>query len=53
MKDLLEGLADLWMYLKKTRNIYISLFLAFLFLIGALVMITESTAIMPFIYTLF
>jgi len=53
MKVLLECLADIWMYMKKTRNIYFTLFLAFLLLIGALVMVTEGTAVMPFIYTLF
>lgn len=53
MKDFLESLSDLWMYIKKTRNIYISLFLVFLLLIGALVLLTEGTAVMPFVYTLF
>jgi hypothetical protein len=53
MKDFLAVLADLLGYLKESKKIYISLFLAFLLLIGTLILLTEGTAVMPFIYTLF
>ena len=53
MNPLLDTLNDLWGYIKATKNIFIALFIAFLLLIGAVVIMTEGTAIMPFIYTIF
>lgn len=53
MKDLLEVFADLWRYVKETRKIYLSLLVALLLLLGAVVVLTEGSAVMPFIYTLF
>lgn len=53
MNTLLETLKDLWGYVKATRNIVIGLLIAFLLLIGAVIVMTEGTAVMPFIYTIF
>lgn len=53
MNPLADILKDLWGYIKATKNIYIALFIAFLLLIGAVVILTEGSAIMPFIYTIF
>ena len=53
MKDLLEVFADLWRYVKETRKIYLSLLVAMLLLMGAVIVLTEGSAVMPFIYTLF
>ena len=53
MNPILDTFKDLWGYIKATKNIYIALFIAFLLLIGAVVIMTEGTAIMPFIYTIF
>jgi hypothetical protein len=53
MKVLLDILGDLWGYIKDTRKIYISLLIAFLLLIGGVIILAEGSAVMPFIYTLF
>jgi len=53
MKALLGVLVDLWEYLKATRKIYISLLIAFFLFMGAVIVLTEGSAIMPFIYTIF
>ena len=42
MNPLAEILKDLWGYIKATKNIYIALFIAFLLLIGAVVIMTEG-----------
>ena len=48
-----EVFGDLWGYLKETRKIYLGLFLALLLLMGTLIVLTEGSAVMPFIYALF
>ena len=53
MNPLLETIKDLWGYVRETRNIVIGLLIAFLLLIGTVIVLTEGTAIMPFIYTIF
>ena len=53
MNPLLETLKDLWGYVKATRNIVVGLLIAFLLLLGTVIVLTEGTAIMPFIYTMF
>ena len=53
MNPIVDIFRDLWGYIKATKNIYIALFIAFLLLIGAVVILTEGTAVMPFIYTIF
>jgi len=53
MRELLDILADLWRYVKETRRIYISLLIAFLLLMGTVIILAEGSAIMPFIYTMF
>lgn len=53
MKLLFDVFADLWGYVKDTRKIYISLLIAFLLLIGGVIILAEGSAVMPFIYTIF
>lgn len=53
MNPLLETLRDLWGYAKATRNIVVALLVAFLLLVGTVIVLTEGSAIMPFIYTIF
>ena len=53
MNPLLETIKDLWGYIKATRNIVVGLLMALLLLIGTVIVLTEGTAIMPFIYTIF
>ena len=53
MRVLFDILRDLWGYIKDTRKIYISLLIAFLLLIGGVIILAEGSAVMPFVYTLF
>jgi len=46
-------LPELWRYIRETRNIAFSMFMVLLFLLGLVIVLTESSAVMPFIYTLF
>ncbi len=53
MNPLIETFKDLWGYVKATRKIVIALLIAFFLLLGTVIVLTEGTAIMPFIYTIF
>lgn len=53
MDKLIDVFKDLWRYFKATRNIFISLLIAFFLLLGLLIVLSEGSAVMPFIYTLF
>ena len=53
MNPLLDIFKDLWGYAKTTKKIYLSLLIAFLLLLGAIIVLTEGSAIMPFIYAVF
>ena len=53
MNSLFETFKDLWGYFKETRNIVVALLIALLLLLGTVIVLTEGTAIMPFIYTMF
>jgi hypothetical protein len=53
LNPLLETFKDLWGYVKATRNIVVALLITFLLLLGTVIVLTEGTAVMPFIYTIF
>lgn len=53
MKEIIEVFHDVWAYIKATRNIYISFLIAFFLFMSMVVVMTEGSAIMPFIYTIF
>lgn len=53
MNPLFEAFKDLWGYVKATRNIVVALLIALLLLLGTVIVLTEGTAVMPFIYTIF
>lgn len=53
LKGLADVFKDLWGYFKATRNIYISLLIAFFLLLGLVIVMSEGSAVMPFIYTIF
>lgn len=53
MNALFSVFVDLWQFMKATRKIYLSLLIIFLICMGAVVVLTEGSAIMPFIYTIF
>jgi hypothetical protein len=44
---------EFWYFLVRHRKFYLFLVIAVLFLVGGLVVLTEGTAVAPFVYTLF
>ena len=46
-------LAELWEFLKVRKKMWLLPLLVFLLLIGILIIFSESSAVAPFIYTLF
>ena len=49
----METLRELWDFLKKRKVYWIAPMLIVLLLLGALILLSESTAVAPFVYTLF
>lgn len=50
MFDLMK---DLWLFLKERKKFWLLPIILILLLLGALIVLTEGSAIAPFIYTLF
>ncbi|MCR8922306.1 DUF5989 family protein [Dasania sp. GY-MA-18] len=48
-----EFLKDLWLYGKKHKKMWMLPIILSMMLVGALIIFTESSALSPFIYTLF
>ena len=48
-----EFIRDLWGFLKHRRKFWLAPIILTLLLFGALIVLTEGSAIAPFIYTLF
>ncbi len=46
-------LAEYWLYLKKRRKFWLLPILVLMLVFGALIVLTQGTAVAPFIYTLF
>jgi hypothetical protein len=46
-------LAEFWQFLKERKKWWIMPIMIFLLLLGALMVFTQSSALAPFIYTLF
>jgi len=44
---------DFWRFLVRRRRFYLLVVYAILLLLGSLIVLTEGTAVAPFIYTLF
>jgi len=53
MNPLFETFKDLWGYFKASKNVVVALLVALLLLLGTVIVLTEGTAVMPFIYTIF
>ena len=49
----LSIIAEFWDFLKHRKKWYLMPIIVFLVLLGALVVLTEGSAIAPFVYTLF
>ncbi|WP_167884383.1 DUF5989 family protein [Leptospira ilyithenensis] len=50
---MLELLKDLWDFLRIRKKIWLAPIIVILLLLGALLVLTQGSAIAPFIYTLF
>jgi hypothetical protein len=48
-----EALADLWGFMRAHKKLWLAPFVAVLLIVGVLVILSEYSAIAPFIYTLF
>lgn len=44
---------ELWVFLRVRKKWWLAPIIIFLFLLGALIIFTEGSAVAPFIYTLF
>jgi hypothetical protein len=49
----MEMLREFWDFLKKRKVYWIAPMVIVLLLLGALILLSESTAVAPFVYTLF
>jgi hypothetical protein len=49
----MEMLRELWAFLKKRKVYWIAPILIVLLVLGALILLSETTAVAPFVYTLF
>ena len=50
---MLELLKDLWGFMKVRKKFWLAPVIAILLLLGMLVVLTQGSAVAPFIYTLF
>lgn len=51
--DMAELLKDLWMFMKVRKKFWLAPILVVLLLMGTLIVLSQGSAIAPFIYTLF
>lgn len=49
----MELVKELWAFLKARKKIWMAPIVAIMFLFGLLIVLTQGTAIAPFIYTIF
>ena len=50
---IVEIITEFWDFLKTRKKWWLTPIILFLFLLGALILFTEGSALAPFIYTLF
>jgi hypothetical protein len=50
---MLELLKDLWEFMKERKKFWLAPIIVILVLLGGLIVLTQGSAIAPFIYTLF
>ena len=50
---MLEFLNDLWAFMRERKKFWLAPIIIVLLLLGVLIVLTEGTAVAPFIYTLF
>jgi hypothetical protein len=50
---MLELLKDLWAFMKERKKFWLAPIIIVLLLLGGLIVLTQGSAVAPFIYTLF
>ena len=50
---MIDFLKDLWGFMKERKKLWLAPIILILVLLGALIVLTQSAAVAPFIYTLF
>lgn len=50
---MLDLLKDLWAFLKERKKFWLAPIIIVMLLLGSLLVLTQGTAVAPFIYTLF
>jgi hypothetical protein len=50
---MLELLKDLWGFMKQRKKFWLAPIIIIMLLLGALIVMTQGSAVAPFIYTLF
>ncbi len=50
---MLDLMKDLWLFLKERKKFWLLPIILVMLLLGALIVLTQGSAIAPFIYTLF
>jgi len=50
---MLELLKDLWLFMKERKKFWLAPIIIILLLLGTLLVLTQGSAVAPFIYTLF
>jgi uncharacterized Rmd1/YagE family protein len=50
---MLELLKDLWAFMKERKKLWLAPIIIILLLLGVLLVLTQGSAVAPFIYTLF
>jgi hypothetical protein len=50
---MLELIKDLWVFLKQRKKLWMAPIIGIMVILGALLVLTQGSALAPFVYTLF
>jgi hypothetical protein len=50
---MLELIRDLWLFMRERKKLWLAPIIFFMVLLGGLIVLSQGSAIAPFIYTLF
>ena len=50
---MLELIKDLWVFLKQRKKLWMAPIIAIMLILGVLLVLTQGSALAPFVYTLF
>ncbi|MEL0136377.1 MAG: DUF5989 family protein, partial [Halieaceae bacterium] len=51
--NMLELIKDLWVFLKQRKKLWMAPIIAIMVILGVLLVLTQGSALAPFVYTLF